>query len=100
MASRVVVTGMGVVSPVGNSVDAFWSALRSGKCGVGPITCFDPEGFASRVAAEVSGFDPCDFMDPKAAKRMARFTQFAVTAALAAWEQAGLARRPPTSAPC
>ena len=60
---RPVVTGMGIVSPIGNSVDAVWEALLTGRSGTGPITRFDPEGFDSRVAAEVRAFDPRTWLE-------------------------------------
>jgi 3-oxoacyl-[acyl-carrier-protein] synthase II len=91
MDRRVVVTGMGVVSPIGNDLASFWAAIRSGRCGVGPITRFDATGLECRIAAEVKGFDPTAYLDPKDAKRMALFTQYAVVAALQAWRDAGFA---------
>ena len=81
MGARVVITGVGVVSPVGNDVDAFWHSLVEGRSGVGPITLFDPSGLESRFAAEVKGFDPVALFGRKDARRMDRFTQFAVAAA-------------------
>lgn len=87
---RVVITGMGVVSPIGNDIDTFWASIKAGKSGLGPITRFDPTDFDSKVAAEVKDFDPSAFMDRKDARKMALFTQFAVAAAVQAWKQAGL----------
>ncbi|MCK8058079.1 MULTISPECIES: beta-ketoacyl-ACP synthase II [unclassified Fusibacter] len=78
---RVVITGIGVVSPIGTGKDAYWQALKEGKNGVGPITAFDATDFATQFAAEVKDFDPTDYLDKKEAKRMDRFTQFAVAAA-------------------
>ena len=89
-ARRIVVTGLGAVTPVGNSVPDLWDALRAGRSGVGPVTLFDASRLPSQVAAEVKGFDPERHLPPKAAKRMARFTQFAAVATLEAWNQAGL----------
>jgi len=89
MDRRVVVTGMGIVSPVGNDVASFWNALRGGVCGVGPITRFDASRLDCRIAAEVKGFSPEAHMDPKDAKRMALFTQYALVATLEAWRDAG-----------
>ena len=80
MKHRVVVTGFGVITPVGNAVDSFWQALLSGKSGVGPLTSFDASAFDSRIAGEVKGFDPLGYMDAKEAKRMERFAQYAVAA--------------------
>ncbi len=77
---RVVVTGIGVVSPIGTGREAYWQALRAGKNGVAPITTFDASEFATQFAAEVKDFDPTVYIDKKEAKRMDRFTQFAVAA--------------------
>jgi 3-oxoacyl-[acyl-carrier-protein] synthase II len=90
MKTRVVVTGLGAVTPVGNSVDELWDSLRNGRSGVGPVTQFDASNLDSRVAAEVKGFDPQDYMPPKTAKRMARFSHFAVAGAVQAWADARL----------
>ncbi len=87
---RVVVTGMGALTPIGNSVSAFWEALMAGRSGVGFTTQFDIAGFPFNVAAEVRGFDPREHMDAKAARRMARFAQFAVAAAGEALRDSGL----------
>lgn len=87
---KAVITGMGVVSPVGNDIDTFWASIKAGKSGLGPITRFDAAGFDSRVAAEVKDFDPSLYMDRKDARKMALFTQFAVAAAVQAWRDAGL----------
>ena len=81
MGTRVVITGLGIISPVGNTVETFWQSLVEGRCGVGPITLFDPAGLESRFAAEVKGFDPVALFGRKDARRMDRFTQFAVAAA-------------------
>ena len=78
---RVVVTGLGVVSPVGNDVETFWKALLEGKSGVRRLACFDPTYFTSKVAAEVRDFDPTPYLSAKEIKRMDRFVQFAVVAA-------------------
>jgi 3-oxoacyl-[acyl-carrier-protein] synthase II len=80
---------MGIVSPLGNDVATFWTALRSGACGVSPIARFDASRLDCRIAAEVQGFRPEAKMDPKDAKRMALFTQYAVVATLEAWHDAG-----------
>ena len=87
---RVVVTGLGAVTPIGNSVPEFWRNLLSGVSGAGPITLFDPTDMPVQIAAEVKGFDPKDFMDPKAARRMGRFAQFSVAASRQALEDSGL----------
>jgi len=87
---RVVVTGLGLVSPVGIGVDESWSALVAGKSGVGPITLFDASTFPTRIAGEVKGFDPAKFMDRKEARRNDRFIQFALAAADMAMKDSGL----------
>jgi 3-oxoacyl-[acyl-carrier-protein] synthase II len=87
---RVVVTGMGIVSPIGNSVDEFWSSLLEGRSGTGLISLFDAEGFDSRIAGEVKEFDPRDVLDAKEARRTDRFIQFAVAATRSALEVANL----------
>lgn len=81
---------MGVISPIGNSIDTFWASIKAGKSGLGPITHFDATDFDCKVAAEVKDFDPSQFMDKKDARKMAHFTQFAVAAAVQAWKQASL----------
>ena len=87
---RVVVTGMGVISPVGLTVSSMWQALISGKSGVNYISHFDPAPFETKFAAEVKGFDPIAYASRKEVHRMDRFTQFAVAASLQAVEAAGL----------
>ncbi len=87
---KAVITGMGVISPIGNDIDTFWASIKSGKSGVGPITHFDAAGFDSRIAAEVKDFDASLYMDKRDARKMAHFTQFAVAAAVQAWNQAKL----------
>jgi 3-oxoacyl-[acyl-carrier-protein] synthase II len=90
MKRRVVITGMGVVSPVGDGVSAFWDALCAGVSGAGRITLFDPDAFTTTFACEVKNFDPSALIDPKEARRMERFTQFGIVAAHQALEDAGL----------
>lgn len=90
MVPRVVVTGMGVVSPVGIGLSSFWSNLVAGKSGIGPITRFDTEGFTTKIAAEVKDFVPEDYMDKRDARRMDRFSQYAMAAAKMALEDAGI----------
>lgn len=87
---RVVVTGLGVVSPVGNDVATTWRALLDGVSGAAPLTRFDPTGFSVRFAAEVKGFDPSLYMDRKEAKRSDLYTQYAVASAVQAMTDAGL----------
>ena len=90
MSRRVVVTGMGAITPIGNSVEEFWNGLKEKKVGIAPITYFDTTDYKAKLAAEVKDFDPKQFMDPKAAKRMEQFCQFAVAAAGQAIADAGL----------
>lgn len=77
---RVVITGMGVISPVGTGVDQFFAALKEGKSGIDVVTRFDTEGYDTKIAGEVKDFDPVDYIDKKEAKRMDRYAQFAVAA--------------------
>ena len=81
MKRRVVVTGLGVISPVGNDIDTFWPALLAGKSGIGPLTTFDASAFDSRIAGEVKGFDPTHYIEAKEARRMEKFAQYAVAVA-------------------
>ncbi|MGB9804353.1 beta-ketoacyl-ACP synthase II, partial [Desulfofundulus sp.] len=90
MSKRVVVTGVGIVSPVGTGVGSFWANVTAGKSGVGPITRFDASAYDTRFAAEVKDFDPTRYIDRKEARRMDRFTQFALAATKMALEDAGL----------
>lgn len=90
MKKRVVVTGLGAVTPIGNTVEEFWQGIRRGEVGIGPITKFDTSDYKVKLAAEVKGFSPKERMDFKAAKRMETFSQYAVAAAKEAFEDAGL----------
>ena len=90
MKRRVVVTGLGAVTPIGNTVPEFWQGIREGRVGIGEITRFDTESFKVKLAAEVRDFDAAERMDPKAAKRMERFSQYAVAAAKEAFADADL----------
>ncbi|MCI0439174.1 MAG: beta-ketoacyl-ACP synthase II [Chloroflexi bacterium] len=87
---RVVITGMGAMTPLGQSVEEYWNALVRGKSGVGPMTLADPTEFPCKVSGEVRGFDPGQYINPKEARRMARFSQLAVAAAGLAIENAKL----------
>src|ERR687893_215565 len=87
---RVVITGVGVVSPVGHDAVSTWDAIVSGKSGIAPITRFDPTGYQTRFAGEVKDFDPVDRMGRKDARRTDRYSHFAVASALEALERAGL----------
>ena len=90
MKRRVVVTGLGAVTPIGNTVPEFWQGIREGRVGIGEITRFDTESFKVKLAAEVKDFDSAERMDPKTAKRMERFSQYAVAAAKEAFADADL----------
>ncbi|MDD2471765.1 MAG: beta-ketoacyl-ACP synthase II [Dehalococcoidales bacterium] len=90
MTHRVVVTGYGAVSPLGNTADETWQNLIAGTSGIETIKCFDPSDFSVKVAGEVKGFDPVAFMDPRTAKYTDRFAQFAIAAAKQAIEHSGL----------
>ena len=87
---RVVVTGMGAITPIGNSVEEFWNGIKEGKTGFGSITYFDTADYRCKLAAEVKDFDPAQYMDKKSARRMEQFCQFAVAAAGQAISDAGL----------
>src|SRR4030042_3973148 len=87
---RVVITGMGAIPPLGLSPEEFWQGCVEGRSGVTPITSFDASAYPVRINAAVKGFDPLDYIDRKEARRMARFTQFAVAAARQAIDAAGL----------
>ena len=90
MSRRVVVTGLGAVTPIGNNVDDFWTSVKAGKIGFDHITKFDTTDYKSHIAAELKDFNPQDFMDRKAAKRMEPFSQYAVAAAKQAIDDSGL----------
>ena len=90
MSRRVVVTGLGAVTPIGNNVDDFWEAVKAGKIGFDHITKFDTTDYKCHIAAELKDFNPQDFMDRKAAKRMEPFSQYAVAAAKQAIDDSGL----------
>jgi 3-oxoacyl-[acyl-carrier-protein] synthase II len=87
---RVVVTGVGLISSVGTGTEENWSAIKSGKSGIGPITQFDTTGFAARIAGEVKNFDPLAYVDKKDVKKMGRFIQFGMAASEFAVKSANL----------
>jgi 3-oxoacyl-[acyl-carrier-protein] synthase II len=87
---KVVITGLGLITPVGNDVETTWEALKAGRSGVGPITRFDASDFPTRIAAEVKGFEPDELFGRREARRMDRFTHFAMAAASQALDDAGL----------
>ena len=88
--TRVVVTGMGAVTCLGNSVEEFWTGLKNGQSGIQRISLVSPDGFPCKVSGEIRDFDTNDYMDRKEARRMARFSQFAVAAAHQAVKDSGL----------
>lgn len=88
---RVVVTGMGIVSPVGNDLDSAWESIVGGRSGIGPVQSFDTTGFSTTIAGEVHNFDPTAWIPPKEAKRMDPFIHYGVSAGLMALKDAGLA---------
>lgn len=87
---RVVITGLGAVTPLGNDVHSFWQGIKSGKCAVSEITAFDVSGYKAKLAAEVRGFDPTRYIEKREAKRLDRFTQFAIAAAKDALTDSGI----------
>ena len=88
MTNRVVITGIGAITPIGTGKDAFWDGLMAGKNGIGKITRFDAAEYAAQIAGEVKDFDPTDYIDKKESKRMDRYTQFAIAASKMAFEDA------------
>ncbi len=90
MKRRVVITGLGAVTPIGIGKEKFWGALVEGQSGIAQITAFDPSSINCHIAGEVKGFEPSDFIDKKEAKRMDRFSQFAVAAAKMAFADSGI----------
>ena len=91
---RVVITGIGVVSPFGQGADVLWEKLLAGQCGIGPVTAFDTEGFACTIAGEVKDFDPAPaFPSPKEVRRTDRFTQLAMVAGCEAINDSGRRKR-------
>lgn len=90
MKRRVVITGAGVISSLGFGVDKFWASIKEGKCGISTVSRFDITDFPTKVAAEIKDFEPTDFIDKKEARRMDRFTQYALAAAKLAVEMSGI----------
>ena len=86
--NRVVITGMGAITPVGLNVTDFWQGITAGQSGIGPITQFDASQHPTQIVASVKGFDPTDYVDRREARRMARFTQFALAATQQALQDA------------
>ena len=87
---RVVITGLGAITPIGNNVTEFWNGIKEGKCGIDKITAFDTSDFKVKLAAEVKGYNAEDYFDRKEAKRLDKFSQYAIIAAKEAWKDSGL----------
>ena len=87
---RVVITGLGAITPIGNNIEEFWQGIKAEKLGFGPITKFDATEYRANLAAEVKDFDPKEYMDPKTAKRMEAFCQYAVAASKQALSDSGI----------
>lgn len=90
MKRRVVVTGLGAITPIGNNVEDFWNGIKQGKCGIDEITLFDTTNFKAKLAGEVKNYNPEDYLDKKSAKRLDRFSQFAVIASKEAMKDSGI----------
>jgi 3-oxoacyl-[acyl-carrier-protein] synthase II len=97
LTRRVVVTGVGLLTPLGIGTETSWEAIRAGKCGIGPITQFDASAFSCRIAGEVKGFDPARYIEKKEIKKMGRFIQFAIAASEFALKNSGLKVTPETA---
>ena len=90
MERRVVITGLGAITPIGNNAKEFWQGIKDGKCGIDKITKFDTTDFKVKLAAEVKGYNPEDYFDKREANRLDKFSQYAMIAAREAWEDSGL----------
>ena len=90
MERRVVITGLGALTPIGNNTEEFWNGIKEGKCGVDEIKSFDITNFKVKLAAEVKGYNPEDYFDKREAKRLDKFSQYAMIAAREAWKDSGL----------
>ncbi len=90
MERRVVITGLGAITPIGNNTDEFWKGIKEGKCGIDEITHFDTTNFKVKLAAEVKGYNPEDYFDRRSAKRLDKFSQYAIVAAKEAWKDSKL----------
>ena len=92
MERRVVVTGLGAITPIGNNVKDYWEELKTGKCGIDTITAFDVTDFKVKLAAEVKNYNPEEYLDKRSARRLDRFTQFAIIAAREAMKDSGITK--------
>ena len=90
MERRVVITGLGAITPIGNNVEEFWKGIKEGRCGIDQITKFDTTDFKVKLAAEVKGYNPEEYFDRREAKRLDLFSQYAMVAAREAWKDSGL----------
>ena len=90
MERRVVITGLGAITPIGNNVEEFWKGIKEGKCGIDKITAFDTSDFKVKLAAEVKEYNPEDYFDKREAKRLDKFSQYAIIAAREAWNDSKL----------
>ena len=90
MEKRVVITGLGAMTPIGNTVEEFWKGIKSNKCGIDKITEFDTENYKVKLAGEVKGFNPEEYFDKRSSKRLDRFSQFAIVASKEAKEDSGI----------
>ena len=90
MERRVVITGLGALTPIGNTANEFWDGIKTGKCGIDKITKFDVTDFKVKLAAELKGYNPEDYFDKREAKRLDKFSQYAMVAAREAWKDSGL----------
>lgn len=92
MEKRVVITGLGAISPIGNNVNDLWDGIKTGKCGIDEITAFDTSTFKTKLAAEVKEYDPLNYFDAKQAKRLDRVSQFAIISAREAFKDSGITK--------
>lgn len=90
MERRVVITGLGAITPIGNKVEEFWEGIKKGECGIDTITAFDVTDFKVKLAAEIKGYEPENYFDKREAKRLDKFSQYAMIAAREAWNDSGL----------
>ncbi len=90
MEKRVVITGLGAITPIGNSVEEFWDGIKKGKCGIDKITAFDTENFKVKLAAELKEYNPEKYFDRREAKRLDKYSQYAIIASREAWKDSGL----------
>ena len=90
MERRVVITGLGAITPIGNNAEEFWKGIKEGKCGIDQITKFDTTNFKVKLAAEVKGYNPEEYFDKREAKRLDEFSQYAMIASREAWKDSGL----------